>query len=183
MHLLVMLAFVGFACISPEDLPSQTNALPSQAPAQQGRSVRTVRISGRFNPELIPQQMLWETFFREMATAATDEPDLPREKRVQALSKYSMKIPVDDVEIVIQIAVHTVQAIDDIRKQLTDEHAESHKLSLDDRRSLLAKSSERAMQGRDELVKALSSSSFINVRTWVTEDIIKGIEVELPVEQ
>jgi hypothetical protein len=37
-----------------------------------------------------------------------------------------------------------------------------------------------AMQGRDEMARTLSAATFDAIRTYVTEEYVKGVEVELP---
>ena len=144
-------------------------------PTSSSGEVPSVHISGRFNPELIPQPMLWEAFLRDAATADTNTVDLPRDKRINGLSKYTWKISVADVERVVAIAVKTVKAIDDLRQQLL-----TPSLSDAQRSQLLNQSNDLAMQGRDALATTLSAATFKTIRTYVTEEYVKGIEVELP---
>jgi hypothetical protein len=163
---------IGSLLVAAVSLSPQQSKPGITSPAE----VPSVHISGRFNPELIPQQMLWESFLRDTATADTDTPELPRSKRINGLSKYTFKISVADVEKAVAIAVKTTRAVDQLREQLL----QSNSLSDIERKRILSRSNDVVMQGRDEMARILSPASFDAIRTYVTEEHVKGVDVELP---
>jgi hypothetical protein len=167
MNLAVAVALCSLAIAgSPQDDSQKKSTAP----------ISSVQISGRYNPELIPQQMLWESFLQDTATADTDTQELPRTKRINGLSKYTFKIPVEEVEKAVAIAVRTTKEVDRLRNQL---QADSN-LTMEDRKRILSRSNDVVMNGRDEMARQLSPTSFKAIRSYVTEEFIKGIEVELP---
>lgn len=154
-----------WAVFSPSSLASDRN--PSVAPC----SLNSVPVSvdGSKHPELIPQETRWEVAFESVSGFARGEERQVSPQRVEALSKYTLHVPVSDVYTIVEVADLTMKRIEELRGPLDREHDSGVALdwSLEERQSRYEASCHAALEGRDLLAARLSERSFRAFVRWV----------------
>jgi hypothetical protein len=156
------------------------SASPESQPAPK-LGPHTHTIDGSEHPELIPAELAWETAFRNLWAAATHPGDQPTDRGIAALSKYELKIPVDDVRKVVQVTKAVLAKLHELRRDFEREHTSGISLGWTpaERKARQLLIGETIIDGRDELVYRLPPAAFRAVKRWVQRSIVPGIKVDI----
>lgn len=149
----------------------------------QQQEIQTKRITGRENPELIPEDVAWLTFFSHMKNIAFDPTTARiRPERVRSLARYSLRIPEADVEIVVKAAVECLEARESILQPLDEEHRTGIRapLTVDERKALQQRGVGLVLRTRSEFEAKLSAVASAAVRKYVHEVVVPTIIIEVP---
>jgi hypothetical protein len=140
----------------------------------------TLTIDGRTHPEMIPAELAWETAFSTAWQAACAPGDAPTLDGVNGLSKYTLHITPDDVHIFLRIAKDTLDRARVLREPFDREHATGVSLgwTQEMRIERQIQIGEAIIDGRDELVRALSPQAFRAVKRWVSRSIVPGTKLD-----
>lgn len=123
-------------------------------------------VDGKKYPELIPEYFVWEFFFRSSAASALDTEDMSlTHASVTGLdadavrnSTSDLGIPVQDARVFLEVGLRAVQKADALRTTVPANAAQSvfreHQVAA----------AEAILDGRDELARRLSPSSFQALR-------------------
>lgn len=133
---------------------------PVRAQSQEAPRFRT--IEGRVNPEMIPDEIVWEiTFDTWVDLCQRDEK--PGEC-VEAISRYNVFVPMKDAKTLLAVGQSTLRDIRALRQPLGDATVELTPAERAERHAAVGR---RVLAGRDELRTKLPSRSFRAVERWI----------------
>jgi hypothetical protein len=135
-------------------------------------------IDGRRHPESVPPELAWEHFFDNMVTVGFDkrEDAEPRPEMVEALSKYNLFIPPEQVRTVLLVSKATIAKIDELRRPLDPEGNGKHQPTKAEIDSAINGVAAAALSGRDELVQRLPRNDMAAVDRYLATKVIPSIK-------
>lgn len=138
-------------------------------------------IDGAKHPELIPEELMWETAFRTLWATATYPGDQPTPSGIKTLATRAFHIPEPDVQKVLTITQETLNRLTELREPFEREHTTGKSLGwTDEARTKRGREiGEVIVEGRDQLVCSLGPGSFKAVKQWLSRTIVPGIKVDI----
>jgi hypothetical protein len=136
--------------------------VPIGPAAQSGDAPGFKTIEGRRNPELIPDEVVWEITFDTWVSLCTRE-ETPGEC-IGAISKHNVYIPEKDARALVAVGEATLRDVRALREPLKDPHTHWTPAQRVERRASIGR---RVLAGRDELRAKIPRRSFRAIERWI----------------
>jgi hypothetical protein len=155
---------------------------PGQTPEAAAPKRKTKIIDGRVSPELIPEVIVWQTALDDLHVFVYGKGTEPRAERLQALSRLSLHVPLEDARLAAEVARDTMQKVFELRRPLEDEHAGAVTLAWtpEQRTARAAAIEQTVLTGRDDLSRRLPPRSFRALKRWIADSVLPGLQVAVP---
>jgi hypothetical protein len=148
----------------------------------QGTGEPIYTIDGREHPELLPEWLIWNSAFDEIAHSLSLPAREAREEHVRRLSRSMLYIPTDDARICLEVAESILEQVDaevyrPIGEAIARELVAPPPPGWYDQQ--YAKRNLILLQGRDLLKLRLPNRSFRAVTRWIRREVVPTLDTEL----